>query len=192
MIVCMSDDGKLDLILGAAYECFCIHGVRRTTMEDIARRAGMSRPVVYRHVRNKEDAFHRLADQLLRETLDQIRAALAEPGPPTERLTAALSLKIGLTLRIWRESPHAEELLGESAQLTADLLVGFQAELRAQLTAMIGADLPTADAPEFAELLLAMAHGLEVHSADPDIPLRLMRQGVTLLVAGMTLTAPQA
>ncbi|MFF7636483.1 TetR/AcrR family transcriptional regulator [Kitasatospora sp. NPDC008050] len=185
MIVSMFDDEKVEAILDAAYDCFRIHGVRRTTMDDIAKRAGMSRPAVYQYVRNKEDAFRRLAERMLRETLEQIRAALATPGPPAERLIAALSHKIELVLRVWRESPHAEELLGESATLTAELLTDFHTALHTELTTTIGAELPDTDAGEFAELLLALAHGLEVSSADPEIPLRRLRQGVSLLVAGL-------
>ncbi|WP_225447482.1 TetR/AcrR family transcriptional regulator [Streptacidiphilus sp. PB12-B1b] len=181
----MLEDERVEAILDAAYDCFRIHGVRRTTMEDIARRVGLSRPVVYQYVRNKEDAFHRLAARLLQETLERFRAALAGAGSPTERLVAALGAKVDLTLRVWRESPHAQELLGEGVQLTSDLLEDFHAALRRELVAAVEADLPDADAPEFAELLLALAHGLEVHGADPDVPLRRLRQGVTLLVAGL-------
>ena len=52
---------KLETVLDAAQRCLHRHGVRKTTMEDIARAAGMSRPAVYQYVRNRDDAFRRLA-----------------------------------------------------------------------------------------------------------------------------------
>ncbi len=59
----MADD-RLDQILDAAYASFTRHGVKRTTMDDIASAAGMSRPSVYQYVRGKDDAFRRLAQRL--------------------------------------------------------------------------------------------------------------------------------
>lgn len=41
-------------ILDAAHEEFSLVGIRRTSMEDVARSAGVSRVTVYRHVANKE------------------------------------------------------------------------------------------------------------------------------------------
>ncbi|WP_280726206.1 helix-turn-helix domain-containing protein [Kitasatospora sp. MAA4] len=181
----MSEDERIEAILLAAYECFRVHGIRRTTMDDIARRAGMSRPAVYQYVRNKEDAFHRLADRLLSAALADVRVALAAEGPLAERLITALGAKLAMILLIYRESPHAEELIGESAQLTADLLADFLAELRAELTAAVQAVLPEDEAAEFAELLLALTRGLEIHSADPEVPMRRLRLGVSLLVRGL-------
>lgn len=49
-------------ILDAAHEEFSLVGIRRTTMEDVARRAGVSRVTVYRHVDNKDA----LVEQVLR------------------------------------------------------------------------------------------------------------------------------
>ena len=36
-------------IIRAAYLCFDRYGVRKTTIEDIAKTAGVSRPTVYKH-----------------------------------------------------------------------------------------------------------------------------------------------
>ncbi|MBF9066648.1 TetR/AcrR family transcriptional regulator [Streptacidiphilus fuscans] len=181
----MSDDEKLEAILAAAYECFRLHGVRRTTMDDIARHAGMSRPAVYQHVRNKEDAFRQLAERLVAETLERFTGALASDAPLAERLAAALATKLNLTLRLWRESPHAEELLGAGAKISADLTARDHAVTREALIAAIGAERPDVDAAEFVELLMALGRGLQIESADPEIPTRRLRQGVVLLVAGL-------
>ncbi|MEU6170333.1 helix-turn-helix domain-containing protein [Streptantibioticus parmotrematis] len=181
----MSDDEKLEAILGAAYECFRLHGVRRTTMDDIARHAGMSRPAVYQHVRNKEDAFRRLATRLFSQAMADFRAGLDADAPFPERLALALAAKLRLVIKVWSESPHAEELLGEGVKLTADLVFEAHATTLGALTAAVRAERPDADAEEFAELLMALGRGLEVRSADPDVPLRRLRHGVALLVAGL-------
>lgn len=41
-------------LLRAAEGCFTEFGVRRTTMDDVARRAGVSRPTVYRYFRDRD------------------------------------------------------------------------------------------------------------------------------------------
>jgi len=181
----MSDEEKVEKIVAAAYVCFTKHGLRRTTMADIASEAGMSRPAVYQYVANKQEAFQLMADWLLSETLKDFQAALDGEGSPTERLSAALTIKLDLTLRVWRESPHAEELLGSTATLPADLLKKYDEALLDSLTAAVTSDFPDADAREFAELLLALVHGLEAESTDPKIPIRRLHQGVTLLVSGL-------
>ena len=49
-------------ILDAAYEQFCRMGIRRSTMEDVARRAGVSRITAYRRFATKD----RLVEQVVR------------------------------------------------------------------------------------------------------------------------------
>lgn len=62
-----------DRILDAARACVEAFGVRRTTLTDVARRAGVSRPTVYRRW---PDATALVADLLTRE----LRRILAEEG----------------------------------------------------------------------------------------------------------------
>jgi AcrR family transcriptional regulator len=48
-------DNPRDRILSAAERCIARHGVRKTTMEDIASEVGMSRPGVYRYFSDRDD-----------------------------------------------------------------------------------------------------------------------------------------
>ncbi len=183
----MSDDERIEAILDAAYTCFTRHGVRRTTMDDIAREADMSRPAVYQYVRNKEDAFRRLAERLFSAALAGSRDAAAGPGDLAGRLTATLLVKVDLTIAVWRDSPaHAAELLGDNARLSADLIASYDATMRELLTEAVGTAVERAEAADFAELLMALARGLEADLSDLEAPGRRLRQGVALLVAGLT------
>ena len=173
-------------ILDAAYVCFTRYGVRRTTMDDIAREAGISRAAVYQYVRNKEDAFRRLVRRLLEEALASARVAVESPGGLTERLTAALETKLDLTLGLWRDSPaHAAELLGENARLSAELIDAYNTAMRDLLASAVSTAHPGVEAVEFTELVLALTRGLEADLSDPDAPARRLRHGVALLVAGL-------
>src|SRR5215467_7630578 len=103
----MSQDVRLAKVLDAAYGCFVRHGVRKTTMEDIAHAAGISRPAVYQYVRSKDDAYRRLA------------------------------AKLALTQRLCDDSPYAGELVGPGARVSAELERGFLADLTDLLVATI-------------------------------------------------------
>ncbi|MCM2575982.1 TetR/AcrR family transcriptional regulator [Streptomyces meridianus] len=182
----MTEGERIEKILNAAYTCFTRHGVRRTTMDDIARAAGMSRPAVYQYVRNKQDAFRRLAQHLLDRALAEARTAAGDDGPLDDRLAAVLESKIALARDLWRDSPaHAAELLGEDARLSEDLIGDYNDAMRALLVEVMDGTVPRPDASEFAEVLLALARGIEADLSDPEAPLRRLRQGVALLVAGL-------
>lgn len=176
---------RVEGILDAAYVCFTRHGVQRTTMDDIAKEAGMSRSAVYQYVRNKEEAFRRLAERLFGAAVAQARNGLDTDSELPGRLTAALTAKLDLAQRVWRDSPHAGELLGESAHLSADLASSYNTAMRDLLIDAISVDHPDTEAAEVAELLLALTRGLEADLSHPDIALDRLRRGVTLVVAGL-------
>jgi TetR/AcrR family transcriptional regulator len=177
----MSDD-RLAQILDAAYRCFTRHGVRRTTMEDIAREAGMSRPAVYQYVSNKQDAFRRLAQRLFSQALAAARLAAATDAPVEQRLYLVLETKLELTLRLVHDSPHAAELLDESTRLTGDLVSTYMGQLVEVVAATLREPLGP-DADEVAEIAVALVRGLEADLTDPDLPRKRLRHAVRLLTS---------
>ncbi len=50
----VGEDALFDLVAAAALDEFAEHGIRRTSMEDIARRAGVSRMTVFRRFASKQ------------------------------------------------------------------------------------------------------------------------------------------
>lgn len=50
-------------VLRAAERCIAVHGIRKTTMEDIANEAGMSRPTVYRYFADRDELLVALISQ---------------------------------------------------------------------------------------------------------------------------------
>lgn len=176
---------RLETILGAAYACFTRHGVRRTTMDDIAREAGMSRAAIYQYVRNKDDAFRRLAVSLFDQALAEGRAAAQQPGGTPERLYAVLATKLELTLRLWRDSPHAPELLDAGARQGGDLVDAYTDEMTALVEQVVAADAGPR-ARTVAEIAVAMTRGLEADHDRPEATRRRLRVGSDLIAAGLT------
>ncbi|MET9487945.1 TetR/AcrR family transcriptional regulator [Nocardia sp. NPDC006630] len=74
-------------ILDAARACVAEFGVRRTTLTEVARRAGVSRPTVYRRW---ADTGSLVADLLVRELHEIIADAVPAGGNARARLVAAI------------------------------------------------------------------------------------------------------
>ncbi len=81
-------------ILDAAEVCFDRHGVRRTTVEDIAAEAGVSRVTVYRQIGNRDEiVLHtllRVTDRFLRRTRPRLLACRDLADALTELVMATL------------------------------------------------------------------------------------------------------
>jgi TetR/AcrR family transcriptional regulator len=144
---------------------------------------------VYQYVRNKDDAFRRLATRLFDGVLAQVRAAAEGNGPLPDRLYRVLAAKLDLTLKLYQDTPHAAELLDAGTRLTGDLADELLAATRDVLaTAITKADLDLTgtDPGEIADITLALTYGLEKDLADPDRARRRLRLGIELLLAGLT------
>lgn len=74
----MSDEALLD----AAVEQFVLTGVRRTSADDIARRAGVNRATLYRRLGTKDQIVARAVLQETARVLARIEAAIGEVPPP--------------------------------------------------------------------------------------------------------------
>lgn len=80
-----------EALLDAAEEVFYDNGVARTSLEQIARHAGMTRGAVYWHFKNKADLFHALLDRVrmpFEEMMDEVRDT-TDVDSPLETLRLA-------------------------------------------------------------------------------------------------------
>ena len=165
-----------EAILDAALEQFCLIGIRRTSAEDIARRAGVNRTTLYRRI-GPMDA---LIDAVLMREFQRLRATVQDTiGPidnPAERFTEALLTTIG-----WiRAHPLLERVLTvdrddvlprvtlDGAPLL-DLAVAFVADQIEQGYAALGLT-PEIDVIAVAEILVRLIHSFVLTS---EVRLRL-------------------
>ena len=106
---------KQDLILNAAFAAFSTYGYRRTSMDDIAKGAGISRSALYLHWRNKEDVFRSLAARYFEEVLRDMALALADASRGAEAaLMAALPRQVA---HAQQASPAFASILAVQAEL---------------------------------------------------------------------------
>jgi AcrR family transcriptional regulator len=131
-------------LLDAARDEFSRHGLGRARVEDIARRAGISKGAFYLHFRTKEDAFREivqrflgaLEDHALRRDEVEDRIAHAEAGRTdaealSRRIEAECAIDADLLELFWRNRQILSALDGAAGKLYRDLLGDFRRRMRA-------------------------------------------------------------
>jgi AcrR family transcriptional regulator len=81
---------RRDVIESAATEVFAERGYQGASIDEIARRSGVSAPVVYDHFSSKLDLHRRLLERTRDELLEMWRSELTLDGPAEERIPRAL------------------------------------------------------------------------------------------------------
>ncbi len=79
-------------IIAAARKIFAVRGVSRTTLELIAREAGVTRGAIYWHFKNKPDLFFAMMEQVSLPLIHRIDEALpaTAPGDPLSSVQASM------------------------------------------------------------------------------------------------------
>lgn len=120
-------DASREAILDAAFVRFSGYGLRRTSMEDIAREARVSRASIYFHFGSKDQVFRALAQRLHDQNLAAMRAAAAAGGPVEGRIRGALEARLGRFVELTHSSPHGDELLDEHNRVCGDIAAASRA-----------------------------------------------------------------
>ncbi|MEZ0095151.1 TetR/AcrR family transcriptional regulator [Streptacidiphilus sp. EB129] len=176
---------RLPEVLDATYACLTRYGVRRTTMDDIAAETGVSRSALYLYVRNKDDAFRRLAERLHDQALARARRIAAGDAEAAERIHGVLAAKLDLVLQLAGDSPHTAELLDAKARLFGDICQSFTEDLRGLLVQLLSeADVQQPE--DAADICIALVAGLEPR---PDSR-RLLTPATRALLAGFRYPEP--
>lgn len=164
---------RQDAILNAAFHAFATYGFRRTTMDDIASAAGLSRTALYLHFRNKEDLFRHMTRAFFAGVNDALKPILSAPATdPTATLAAAFRAKDGKFMDVVLGTPHGAELMDAGFSIAGDIAAEGEAMVQAQLASWIGRrptppDLGTPD--QIAETLMAALKGIKSTSRNlPD------------------------
>src|SRR5581483_10125586 len=77
-------------LLGAAQEVFVAQGYHAAAMDEIAERAGVSKPVLYQHFPGKLDLYLALLDEHCESLIQSVRSALASTTDNKQRVRATM------------------------------------------------------------------------------------------------------
>lgn len=185
-------------LLAAAREEFAAFGYRRSSMESVARRAGVSRATLYTRWGGKPDLFRALVEHLHREHLEAMEVALATDGRDLEeRLVAVLEARFLRFVELTSGSPHAAELYDQHGRLCGDVARASQERSERLLVRMLRGAAASGEvdlgplgmsAPRVAAVLFDCAHGAKGEDpslATPDGFRRRLRDVVRVVVRGL-------
>jgi AcrR family transcriptional regulator len=106
--------------LDAAEACFDRYGVNKTTMEDIAREAGVSRPTVYRHFADRESLILAVVMRRARSLIAKAQAFILRQGTFEDQLVEGLLFLV----RTGRNDPFVRLLVNPEQLEFAQQILG--------------------------------------------------------------------
>jgi AcrR family transcriptional regulator len=120
-------------LLAAAQEVFVANGYHAAAMDDIAERAGVSKPVLYQHFPGKLELYLALLDQHVEVLGEQVRGALRSTSDNKQRVEGCINAYFdfvddpGGAFRLVFESdlrndPAVRERVERSLQISIDAL----------------------------------------------------------------------
>ncbi|HKE77266.1 MAG TPA: helix-turn-helix domain-containing protein [Acidimicrobiales bacterium] len=124
-------------ILDAAFEVFCHMGVQRSTMEDVARRAGVSRITVYRRFATKAVLVDQLIRREIRRYFDQFRRDIEHAETAADRVV----LGFVSSLRAFRRNPLIGGLMAADPNALVPSTIGDGGRTLATVRAFVAGQL---------------------------------------------------
>ncbi|MEO8842809.1 MAG: TetR/AcrR family transcriptional regulator [Kofleriaceae bacterium] len=161
-------------ILEAAKTCFLRFGYGKTSLDDIAKTAKLSRPLLYRKFPNKGAIFAALYDDVFETQLRCALDALATPGSKAEKLERSCQIVCVEPYELINRAPMAQEFW----QACEDLIPETLERHRRKWRALLGKLLPK----QLVEVFDLALEGLYA-----DVPtVAVFRQRIGILVARFT------
>jgi AcrR family transcriptional regulator len=130
-----------DRILDAAARVFRRHGFRRSSMEEAAEEAHLTRQALYHHFPSKEVLFRAVIERLYAHSLAAevaaAKAAEAKGSELADILLAEIAARLGALFATLEGSPHIEELFSEHLVQARDLYQTYAARFESEVAATI-------------------------------------------------------
>lgn len=166
---------NISAILDAALEVFSAHGFRGSTLDQIANKAGLSKPNVLYYFNGKEAIHVALLSDLLDTWLDPLRA-LNPNGNAQDELLAYIRRKLELSRNFPRESRLFANEIVQGAPRIENFLKG---ELRILVDEKAAVIAQWMDAGQIAKLdpyhLIFSIWALTQHYSDFEAQIRFVR-----------------
>lgn len=159
-------------VLTAARWCFLNFGFAKTTFEDIAKRAGLSRTLLYRIFKNKDDIYRAVFVDWLVSRRPAAKEAANGPGGASERLLRVSRL---MALEPWAEmvdAPRGDEFFDVCERVDPESEALYRKVMLECVTTILGDEAS-------AEVFLLALDGLFADHPSTDV----LEQRTRLLVA---------
>ena len=162
---------RRDQIIDAATSVFLRYGYARTTMSDIAKAAGLTRPTLYLSFPDKERIFAAVVDKMIVDKLADIRARLPQYETFEEKLRFACEAWAAEGYELMQAHPDAADLFDQDFQSVCTGYGAFEALLAELIRAPLQSTMPDLPPEEAAHAIVAALDGFE-ESADSAAEMR--------------------
>ncbi|MES2743855.1 MAG: TetR/AcrR family transcriptional regulator [Bdellovibrionota bacterium] len=173
-------------ILDAAFKVFARFGLKKTSIDDIAKAAEMSRQGVYLHFKNKDEIFKSAVEKYLADQNDAAILVLSQAKPVDERLLHGLQEWFGKSIGLIHQD--AIDVVQEGSLVLKpifdDYTRGFKAAMAKAIHKDAKADKRTAD--DIAEILHACGLTWKHEMSSQDEFQKRMKTTIKIALAGIS------
>ena len=176
---------RRDQIVVAATAVFLRYGHARTTMNDVAEEARISRPALYLVFPRKEDIFAAVTERMIQEKLEQYRTTLPNFKSLREKLHFCCEQWSGVGYDMTHAYPDAKDVFNLDFPPVRSMyaaLEDFWAEL---LRESVAASKLNTTAEELARLLIFSLRGVKEIARDATHMRQLIALQVDILLAAL-------
>lgn len=184
------ESGRRERVLGAALVTFARYGYKKTSMEDVARAADISRPGLYFLFTSKQNLFRAAVTQALDDDIEAAKRSLEDTERPLrDRLIEAFDLWTGRYI-----GPMAKEvavLMETNPELLGPIVTDYPERFAEMVTDAVAADLPTGSvgmAQDMARTLLSTAGGIKHEVTTREEFVARITVGVDLFMSALNCT----
>lgn len=178
-------------LLDAALEVAAMHGLTRLSVGDVAKRAGLSRPTLYKHFASRDELVSQMVLREAGRIVEQVIAAAERHEDPFESLHDA----IVTALQLLRGHPLLDRLLATEPEALLPLLIDGRTsvldavqEVAHQVIDRRDIGIGEAQARAGADLLSRMLVSYAVRP--PDLEPEVVAQFLSTAIVAGVLTAP--
>lgn len=154
-----TNPSRRDRLVAVAIDLFTRHGVRRTSIDDIAEAAGIAKGSVYLEFAGKSELFRAAAEQLVGEILRDAQTAASTAGTLEDRIVAVLVAKFWRLYDLVHSRPHARELIDAKDATAADVFRAADQRYAKLVEHVLAEQRWQISAHELAGVVLRAAHG---------------------------------
>jgi AcrR family transcriptional regulator len=180
----IADGGRRELVLAAALDTFARYGYRKTSMEDVARAAAISRPGLYLLFGSKQELFSAAVTHALDRSLAAVSEVLADTTRPLrDRLLDAFDQWSGRY--IGAMSREVNSMAGEYAGMLGPVVAEYPLRFAALLSAALAGSPDTAGAARsaaVAQTLISTSIGIKHEVTTREAFLERLATAIDLIV----------
>ena len=179
-------------ILKATLELFQVHGIKKTTTNDIARKAGVSPATIYNHFGSKEDLVKATIKYFLTNTAANFRSIMEGDLPYYKKLEQILLNKSELLGKyqgefiqaLISEDPEIRQLVSSIYDVELiPYVIEFYEEGKRQ--GYVNSELPTENILHYSEILRSGMAAESILSEDPEYNRKMMQELTPLFLYGI-------